>query len=336
MAAFNLSLPKLQIAINRAWQDPIRNTQFIAHVDALRGQLQRQTITLGPQITGSGRNAKQITQTIFWPEVCSTSTSSCSDECTTASGEATDNSQDVTLSCLREAGFVESSKRFRVSPLNWEEVVAYQLLLKMKALDEYLNTAYIAFLEANKGEHEYELSVGLDNAGDWEIPTVDWDVNLIPEFLLAATIAEFSNPYILDGTNFWTQRAQAAAYQQNLDGKGAQNLFGNGNTFDWVVDPISLNAAAPGKTYMVNPSAVAFVSGNFWATTPENFAGTHRMYKIASRNLPGVWYDIHELESCTSNDFVTSWKIRVNGAFLLNPLNCEKENRTGILAFEKV
>ena len=206
----------------------------------------------------------------------------------------------------------------------------------MKALDEYLNTAYIAFLEANKGEHEYELSVGSDNAGDWEIPTVDWDVNLIPEFLLPATIAEFFNPYILDGTKFWTQRAQAAAYQQNLDGKGAQNLFGNGNTFDWVVDPISLNAAAPGKTYMVNPSAVAFVSGNFWATTPENFAGTHRMYKIASRNLPGVWYDIHELESCTSNDFVTSWKIRVNGAFLLNPLNCEKENRTGILAFEKV
>ena len=28
--AFNLSLPKLQIAINNAWRDPIRNTQFIA------------------------------------------------------------------------------------------------------------------------------------------------------------------------------------------------------------------------------------------------------------------------------------------------------------------
>ena len=334
MAAFNLSLPKLQIAINNAWRDPIRNTQFIAKVDSLRGQLQRQTITLGPQITGSGRNAKQITQTIFWPEVCSTSTSSCSDECTTASGEATDNSQDVTLSCLREAGFTESFKRFRVSPLDWEEVVAYQLLLKMKALDEYLNTAYIAFLEANKGEHEYELSVGSDNAGDWEIPSADWNAELILEFMLAAEMAEFSNPYILDGTNFWTLKAQGGLFQQNLDGKGIANLFND--PFMWVQDPRGLNAAAPGKTYMVNPSAVAFVSGNFWATKPENFAGTHRMYKIASRNLPGVWYDIHELESCTSNDFVTSWKIRVNGAFLLNPLNCEKENRTGILAFEKV
>ena len=147
-------------------------------------------------------------------------------------------------------------------------------------------------------------------------------------------MAEFSNPYILDGTNFWTLKAQGGLFQQNLDGNGIANLFND--PFMWVQDPRGLNAAAPGKTYMVNPSAVAFVSGNFWATTPENFAGTHRMYKIASRNLPGVWYDIHELESCTSNDFVTSWKIRVNGAFLLNPLNCEKENRTGILAFEKV
>ena len=37
MAAFNLSLPKLQIALNRAWVDSMYNTQFIANVAAGTG-----------------------------------------------------------------------------------------------------------------------------------------------------------------------------------------------------------------------------------------------------------------------------------------------------------
>ena len=336
MAAFNVSLPKVLIELDRAWNDPIRNTQFIANVEALRAQLQRQTITTGPIISGTGPNAKKITTTIYWPEVCSTSTSSCTDECVAATGEATDNSQDVTLPCMREAGFIESFKRFRVAPYNYEQVVAMQMLMKMKALDEYLASQYITFLEAHKGTHEYELSVGNESGGDWEIPAVDWNVDLIPEFMLSARIARFSNPYLLDGINFWTQRAQAAAYQGNAEGKGAQTLFGDNSTFNWVVDPENITSTAPGKTYMVNASAVAFVSGNYWGTTPFVHAGNHRMYKVASRNLPGIFYDVHELETCTSNDFVTSFKIVINGSFNLNPLNCEKEERTGILAFEKV
>jgi hypothetical protein len=202
----------------------------------------------------------------------------------------------------------------------------------MKALDEYLTTQYIAFLEANKGDHEYSLSVGSDNAGDWEIPAADWNVDLIPEFMLAAQLADFQIPYMLDGTNFWTQIAKARAFSANSDGKGENNLFGE---FQFVQDPFNMVSAAPNKTYMVNASAVAFVSGNFWSQAPTEFAGTHRMWKVQSKNLPGIWYDVHEIEACSSNDFVTSWKIRVNGAFVLNPLGCE-EGRTGILAFEKL
>ena len=97
MAAFNVSVPKVQVAIDRAWRDPILNTQYIAHVEALRAQLARQTIQLGPTITGSGKDAKQITQTIFWPVACTTTLAACSDECVVATGEATDDSQDVVL-----------------------------------------------------------------------------------------------------------------------------------------------------------------------------------------------------------------------------------------------
>ena len=337
MAAFNVSLPKLQIAIDRAWRDPIRNAQFVAHVDALRTQLERQTITMPNNITGSGKNAKQLTTTIYWLESCTNDTTSCSDECVVATGEATDNSQDVTLSCLREAGFKEGYKRQRVSPHSLEETIAFQMMLKMKALDEYLNSQYIAFLEANKGEHQYELPIGADNGGDWEIPASDWAAYgpaLMGELQLAANLSQFTNPYMLDGQNFWIQRFIAQQNAANADGKGDNNLF---NSMQWAVsDPIGMNNAGVGsKTYMINASAAAFVSGNFWDSVPKQMAGNHRVYKVASKNLPGIYYDVHEIEDCVSDDFILSIKMKAYGSFELNPLGCDTDV-TGILAFEKV
>jgi len=205
-------------------------------------------------------------------------------------------------------------------------------MIKMKALDEYFTQQYIAFLEANKGTHVYELPVGSNNAEDWEVAATDWNVNLIPEFMLAANLGKFTNPYLLDGTNFYTQMIVAGANQANLDGKGDSNLFGQ---FNVVSDPQNMIAAAPNKTYLVDPSAVAFLTGNYWGTVPEMRAGVHRMWKQPSMNLPGVYYDVHEIEACSSNDFVTSWKIQLNGAFVLNPLGCTETN-TGILSFERL
>jgi hypothetical protein len=85
----------------------------------------------------------------------------------------------------------------------------------------------------------------------------------------------------------------------------------------------------------VNASAAAFVSGNFWDSVPKQMAGNHRVYKVASKNLPGIYYDVHEIEDCVSDDFVLSIKMKVYGSFELNPLGCD-EDVTGILAFEKV
>lgn len=335
MAAFNLSVPKLQIALAEAWTDPMYNSQFIADVNALRFQMQVQNVRLGRGIVGTGKNAKQLTQTIYWPVTCDDTTSSCSDECVVATDEATDDSQDVVLTCMREAGFKESEKRYRTSPLAYEQVVAQQLLIKIKALDEWANRQYIAFLEANKGDHSAygsTLTVGQDNARDWEIPKADWNVDLIPEFLLAMELAKFSNPYILDGTNFYTKMSRAGANSLNSDGKGDKALF---DRFQWVQDARTMVSAAPNKTYLVNAGAVAFVTGNFWDITPQTRAATHKVWKVASRNLPGVYYDVHYQEDCDSNDFVESWKFRLNGAFVLNPLACDEDN-TGIFSFEKV
>lgn len=331
MAAFNLSLAKLQVALDTVWDNPIQQSDYVAKVASLRGHLERQRTRIMP-IRGTGTAAKKLTTTLYWPEICTNTVSDCSDECAVSSSEATDNSKDITLSLCKSVDFKESYKRFRSSPLAYEDVVATQFLVKMKALDEALAQAYISFVEANKGTHEYSLSVGSDNSGDWEIPANSWSVDLIPEFMLSAEFGRMANPYILDGLNFWTQSVRASANQPNGEGKGDANLFAEMN---FIFDPINMNSVAPAKTYLVNPGAVAFVTGNFWAESPLEPAPGHRVWKVPSRNLPGVYYDVHQVMTCSSDDFVDSFRISANYGFYLNPLGCNT-GRKGIYAFKKL
>jgi len=332
MAAFNLSIPKVQLQIEEAWDDAMQRADYMAKVSALTGQLSRQTARVSPVITGSGQNAKKITKTIIWPTICTNTVSDCSDECAVSSSEASDSSIDITLSLCKSVDFKESYKRFRSSNLDFENVVARQFLTKMKALDEALTNAYIAFVAASKGTHEYSLAVGANSSGDWQIPAVDWSVDLIPEFMLSAEFSRFTNPYLLDGLNFWTQSVRASANQPNDNGKGDANLF---SVFPLVSDPVNMSVTAPAKTYLVNASAIALVTGNFWDTRPTTFAGDHRMWKQPSRNLPGVMYDVHEVTACSSDDFVVSYRISANYGFFLNPVGCTA-GRKGVLSYEKV
>lgn len=331
MAAFNVSLAKVQISIDEAWDSAIQRSDYRAKTAAVVGQLTRQSARIAP-IRGSGANAKKITTTIYWPEICTNTVSNCSDECVVSSSEATDNQKDVVLSLCKSVDFKESFKRFRVSPLDFEQVIATQFLVKMKALDEALNQAYIAFVEASKGTHEYNLSVGADNAGDWEIDAIDWGVDLIPEFMLSAEFSRFSNPFVLDGLNFWTQSVRASANQPNDNGKGDAALFAE---FPFVFDPVNMSSVAANKTYLVDGGAIALVTGNFWDTTPVSPVASHRLWKQPSRNLPGVFYDVHEITTCTSDDFVVSYRISANYGFFLNPLGCTA-GRKGVLAYEKL
>lgn len=332
MAAFNLSLSKLQVSIEDAWNGAIQRGDYMAKVAALTGQLTRQTANIQP-IRGTGTNAKKLTTTIYWPTVCTNTVSDCSDECIVSSSEASDASQDIALSLCKSVDFKESYKRFRTSPLPFEQVVATQFLAKMKALDEALCTAYITFVEASKGSHEYTgIPGGTVSSNDYEINENQWNVDLIPHFMLSAEFSRFTNPFILDGLNFYTQSVRASANQPNGEGKGDASLF---SAMPIVSDPINMSTTAANKTYLVNPSAIALVTGNFWSDRPETFAGDHRVWRQASRNLPGVYYDVHEIQACSSDDFVVSYRISANYGFFLNPVGCTS-TRKGVLSFEKV
>lgn len=331
MAAFNVSLPNVLAALDAAMPGNIQQNQHAPEATALAAHLTRQTANI-QFIQGAGQDKKLRTFTVHWEDVCNLDTEAVSDECAVSSNETTDDSTTYSLDGSRQVSFKESWKRFRAAPHDLEMSVAKKLQKGLSEMDEYLSGQFIAFLSANKGAHEYTLPVGADNAGDWEINASDWTDSLVPHLRLSARFSRFASLYLLDGLNLVTTVEKARYYGANDNGRGENALW---NSLNYIFDPIKMNEVAPNMTYLVNPGSVALATGNYWDAVPQEFGGSHRMFTVASPSLPGVSYDVHEIETCTSNDFVTSWQIRANYKLLINPEGCTA-NRTGILSFKKI
>lgn len=332
MAAFNVSLPNVMAELNEKFPMNIQSADYNAYSTSVAEHRRRQTANF-EFIEGAGRDKKKRTVRVYWKKMCTITPADCTDECAVSTNEITDDSEDYTISGCKMVNFKESWKRLRTAPHRLEENVAFALNAHLNALDTWLNGQFIAFVEANKGAHEYtQLPYGSDNSGDWEIPAIDWKDDLAIQFALAAQWARFPEFYMLSGLNLYSEITKARAYAANGEGKGENNLWG---TLPVVFDPLKIEELAAGKTYMINPSSLALITDNWWDAVPIEHAGNHRMFTLPSRTIPGVSYDIHNTETCSSDDFVSSWQIRVNYEFVLNPEGCTA-NRTGILAFKKV
>lgn len=322
------------MALEDTWNDAVQQSQFIAKASGVQGLLQRQTARIEPLITSSNADAKKITRTIYWQNACDIVAAACAnDECVAATIELTDGSKDVTLASCREASFVTSWKVHRTVPHNHATTIATGLLKATKELDEYLAAQFVSFVDANKGTHEYTIPGSTITGDVAQIAAASWTDSLIPEFENAAEFSRFGPYFMLDGLNTWSIIRKANSYVGNADGKGEKDLW---NSKDWVFDRVNMqaNATTDTRTYMIDNAAIALATGNYY-DAPTEFGGNHRVYKVPSRNLPGVAYDVHEMETCGSNDFVNSFRVRVNFDFFLNPLGCVA-GRKGILAYEKV
>jgi len=330
--AFTVALPEIYRGIDTAWDDAIHRTQFTVQAKAAKICLENQTAKIQPMIEGSGPNAKTRTVKVHWINGCAITDGAATDECVASAVELTDDEQDHALTSTREASFKVSWKAGRVTPHQLNEQVSTGMLRAMKALDEYLAVQMYGFLAANNGTHEYTLSVGAALSDVWQIGAASWDVDLYPEFILAANFAHFENPMLLHGTNLFTDAYKASKYAANADGKGENNLY-QAIPSEWDAVGAS-NASAAAMSWLINKGSMALGTGNYFDTAPREFAGNHRVYKVASKNLPGVFYDVHELETCTSDDFVISYKLNVYFDYFLNPLSCVA-GRTGILQFEQ-
>jgi hypothetical protein len=325
--AFTVSLADVLIQADQVWGNPIKNRDKVAKVEAAKAIMDRQNAEIKLI-----QDEKDLTVKVYWQNACFTD-EACSDECSPATNTATDATETYVLDGCRQASFKIDEKDLRGRPHTIESVYAENLLANMRALDVYLAKQGIAFLEANKGDHEYTSIPGASIVtDDYEIPEANWNNQIFSYLAAAAEISQFNAPFLLDGDNLWHFWFNAKMNQGNGEGKGD---FAKSNFFDAYFDLPNMLATAPGKTYLINGGAVALATGNYWGDAPMERAGNHRVYRKQSMNLPGIYYDVHEIETCTSGSFSISVQLKVYFKYLLNPKGCEA-GRTGILSFEKV
>ena len=331
--AFTVNLPEVYVSIEQAWNDAIQRAQFEAKANAAIGQLSRQTARVEPIITGSNEDAKIITKRIYWQNFCNIVAEDCTTQCDPSAIEITDNSQTHTISLCKQASFFTSWKTHRNVPHNLAGTIAGGLLKATKELDEWISNQFVLYVDTQKGDHEYQNPDWTIAADVASVPNANWTEAIIPEFELAAEFAYLGPYYMLEGLNTWATRRIAGAKQVDDNGAGTASLW---NSKNWVDSPIELqkSATTDNRTYLIANSALAILTGNYFSERPVEFGGKYRMWTIPSRNLPGVRYDVTEVENCSSNDFTISYKVQANYQFALNPTGCVA-GRTGVLAFEK-
>lgn len=328
------ALMTVQVRIEQIWGDSQANTiPFIAEVSALNTIIANQTATFAPL---TGKQDKDNEMSIVWMADCTPSTpDDCTDFCTVGGPEIESDCKRVSINECYKDGFSITEEKFRTSIYSREEVVARQLLMKMKAMDEYLVGLALAKFITFKGVNQYTRKPGVIDGNDTYIAPSYLDANIMGYFINAAKKNRMSMPYFLSGEMLSTQQWQYA-----MEAANAQNGQANQRKINsipivndlWNVD----DAIGAEGMIMINKPAIAFVTKHRYDATPKEYYDM-MVYSIPSKNIPGLVYDVVYNNECVNSndskrDFKHNWSLYAMWDGFLNPLACNTD-MTGLLTF---
>lgn len=327
-------LADVQLSADAIWANAAKNKDYIGKVGALQAIRDNQTVRLS-ELEDPDKNK---TVKLYWVQNCDDTTSECTDECTITGIEPEASCQSMTLDICRNSTFTIEEKGFRAIAPTFEEAVAISMLRKMKSLDEWLAKQMVSKLDAFKGVNAYSGGKGVVAGFETNVNPAYWNASLMSYIALVAEKNKMFSPYVLSGTNLFEAYWQTNMNGGNADGKGAQNMFQSLN-FYFDVFNIDSQLTPDQSTFLIDRNAVAFVSKAFYnwnAGSPEaeKWGGpgstVGMKYSVASKNLPGVMYDVTYKIRCASNKVYHDWNLQFNGGIFRNPLGCDLNN-TGII-----
>jgi hypothetical protein len=329
------TLVKVQLLMDNVWSDNAKQKDYIANVEAIRAVRENQTVRIEDVLNPM----KDRTVTLYWPEFCGATTTSCADDCTPGGSKPGTQCQDYTLGMCREVNFSVDHKTYRTIAPTMEEAIAVSFLANMQALDEWIAVQAVNKMHSGKGVNGYTGGKGTVSGFETEISPAYWNANLMTYLQLVAKYNKFSMPYLVSGTNLFEAYALAQANAANADGKGAKTMF---DSFRMYFDIFNVDSTLGEQaTFMLNKNALAFHSKTYWDWSATDgramqFGGVGSeagmRYKIESKNLPGVFYDVIYKIACSGNEVTHNWKIQFNGDIFRNPVGCNPNN-TNILEF---
>ena len=317
---------------DQMWTDDMMRADYEANTDiwnAIRAE-QNASVTL-LQDSEKDRDVK-----VVWANMCGeTAEDADADDCDLAGNELGTDSKVYSLGFEKQWKFTVDELMFRSQEnVSFAEIVAKGMMKGDKILSEAICASAIARVESFKGTNVVTDGVGTVNGvtTETDIAAADWNERLFAYLYRVGLQNELSNPFLLSGTNMFEDWLVVQANRANGEGKGAANLYAMMRTyFDlFNIDP----ANSPNlKTYLINRGSIAFASKNYYGATPVKYKEQDR-YSIASRNLPGVRYDVFYTNRCSGTTIMHDFKMKAKYDYFLNPTGCDGA-RTGVLAFNR-
>lgn len=319
-------LQSVNVKLEEIWADAAAQKDYIAEVDAAKILIANQSNSL--RIIEDP--IKDKTVHIMWLQDCSDHDGdTCEDDCEVGGPPIQVDCNDYRITLCHKDGFSIQEKQFRGLDYDMDEVVAKGILGVSRGMDEWIAQTLVAMIDTFSGTNQYVDGLGTVSGFDTYIPASYWSGDLMAELEMTAMMNKFRNYFMLSGSNLWTQAYLAEAKQGNADGKGAANLMARMklNHDLWNIDQV----LGQKKTFVIERGAYAFVTKAYFNDKPREIAGL-KQYRVASRNLPGVFYDVTYKAECLNNDITHNWSLQWYGDLFQNPLPCDPGN-TGVLSF---
>lgn len=335
MAFTDSQLLRIQQKANEKWADNRTRADYIADCDVVKAINEQQTAILDP-LTDP---AKTRTVRIMWLKACNMTTGAVGNSCAISGPELSSDSEDYTLNLSQKTDFSVKEFATRTDEFTVADQIAIGMLNADKLLCNWLGTQAVATLEAHRGTNTYTTPVGSTPwtfaSSDTTIPADQWTTSLMPKLSLAARKNKFLSPYIISGEALWYTNEEARNNAGNGEGKGDATRMSGKYFSNVYFDPMCVDAAtSPAlKAYMVDRGALAFVSKTHFPSAPVTYQNPfHQRYKIKSKNLPFVDFEVIYTQACVSSEVTHTFQVSVNCGFFLNPLGCTATN-TGVLSF---
>ena len=321
-------LTDIMIEADRAWTDPMKNADLVADAGAAKAVLANQAVSMGPLQVKDKKNIVAVE----WLTDCDATTQACSDDCTIDGTDATPECKEYEITCLQESTFKVADRVYRERTISNTQSIAFLLEKRKKLLDEYIAQYILTGLATNAGVNLYTGGIGTVAGALTTIGAANWNDNIWGYFDLVSRLNKFQSAYGITGVNLYQLIFNRSLEAGNADGKGN---FAKMNTLKMYLDPENVETIAPLSTFLLHKSAVAFVSKSWYPEGAGNaieLMADQMAWSEASRNLPGVTYDVITKRTCVSNDYFTAFKVQLHGLFAVNPTPCTDTNN-GILQF---
>ena len=326
--------PEQKLALAQVWDDGGSvSAEYVAVTDAVRliraGQTARFKYLEDPD--------KDRTLKVWWPDDCREGTDDCEDECAVDGPVAGTQCVDYALTDCFGYSWGITEKMFRTSDMTEDQLIAVELLKAMKVMDEKLDEKAIDLLLAARGVNKFDAGqYTVDGLVTW-IPAAAWNPDLAAYLWLAAKKNKQTVPKVLTDTNL--AQLSFLLENQTTDPMGASAIAKFNKAFGGMTMDINMDEHLGTKsTFLFQGNAL------FIANQAQN-AGKNRGRKVqapntgifvtrdimASRNIPGITYDLFKSEVCVpGGDIKTSWRLQYRGGFFANPTGCDTD-RTGVL-----